>query len=139
MECVSDGRAALEAFDRHLPSVVLMDLNMPGMDGMQLTELLRGKASTSNVPIVVLTGSGGSREWQHLAKLGADGFLVKPVNGKDIATLLRRVIADRARESSVLSRPSDVAPYDAETIRAGREAVSVERSEPLTSLKSKAS
>jgi DNA-binding NarL/FixJ family response regulator len=93
---------------------------------MQLTELLRGKASASNVPIVVLTGSGGSREWQHLSKLGADGFLVKPAHGQDIATLLRRVLADRVRETPLLSSRRELAPHEAETVRQGPEPVSME-------------
>ena len=79
---------------------------MPKIDGMQLTELLRKNLTEARVPIIVLTGFGGSREWKHLAELGADGFLVKPVNGQDLAMLVRRVLADRSRDHAAFSSVS---------------------------------
>jgi serine/threonine-protein kinase len=107
VEGVSDGNAALEAFRMRTPSVVLLDLNMPNIDGMQLTERLRKDLTGARVPIIVLTGYGGSREWKHLAELGADGFLVKPVNAQDLAMLVRRVLADRSRDTPLLSVPPE--------------------------------
>jgi serine/threonine protein kinase len=99
VELVSDGQAAVEAFDARRHSVAIVDLRMPKLGGSELIELLRGRRAAQNVPIVVLTGSGGPAEWRRLATLGADGFLVKPVNVKDVATLLRRVLAERARNT----------------------------------------
>ena len=99
MELVADGRAAIEAFDVHPPSVALVDLHMPGLGGSELIEVLRSRPGAQNVPIVVLTGSGGPSEWRRLSKLGADGFLVKPVNGTDVAMLMRRVLVERARQT----------------------------------------
>jgi serine/threonine-protein kinase len=119
VECVADGRAALEAFDRRTPSVVILDLRMPQIDGAQLTELLRSRITASNVPIVVLTGSGGPREWKRLSELGADGFLVKPVNVKDVSTLLRRVLADRARDTPLLTPPVERIDRDRGTVVEG--------------------
>jgi serine/threonine-protein kinase len=116
IECVADGRAALEAFDRRTPSVAILDLRMPQIDGAQLTELLRGRITASNVPIVVLTGSGGPREWKRLSELGADGFLVKPVNVKDVSTLVRRVLADRARDTPLLAPPAEHVDDDRGTV-----------------------
>jgi serine/threonine protein kinase len=98
VECVSDGQEAVEAFDRYRHSVAIVDLRMPRIGGSDLIELLRGRKAARGVPIVVLTGSGGSAEWKRLSALGADAFLVKPVNVKDVATLLRRVLAERARD-----------------------------------------
>jgi serine/threonine-protein kinase len=112
VECVADGRAALDAFDRHTPSVAILDLQMPRINGSQLTELLRSRITASSVPIIVLTGSGGPREWKHLSELGADGFLVKPVNVKDVSTLLRRVLADRTRDTPLI--PGPLVPIDRE-------------------------
>jgi CheY-like chemotaxis protein len=54
VECAADGRTALAAFDRVRPSVVVTDLNMPGLDGMQLTGLLRKRDPGSAIPIIVL-------------------------------------------------------------------------------------
>jgi len=95
IECVGDGSAALAAFDRRRPSLAIIDLQMPNLDGIQLTGLLRARDGTDAVPIVVISGSGGPAEWKRLSAMGADGFLLKPVNVKDVITLARRALAER--------------------------------------------
>jgi serine/threonine-protein kinase len=95
-ESVREGGAALEAFDARSHSVAIVDLQMPDLDGMQLTEILRTRDAARNVPIIVITASGGPAEWRRLAALGADGFLVKPVNVKDVVTLVRRALEERS-------------------------------------------
>ncbi len=103
VQCVADGRAALDAVIECEPSIAILDLQMPELDGIQLTELLRTRIRY--VPIVVLTGSGGPLEWQQLSRLGADGFLVKPVNVKDVAQMVTRVLDDRRRDTPLIPEP----------------------------------
>jgi eukaryotic-like serine/threonine-protein kinase len=100
VECVEDGRKAVEAFDRRPASVTVLDLQMPEMDGMAVTAMLRSRPQAQQVPIIVLSASGGSKEWQLLAQLGADRFLVKPVNLDDLISTIRR--ATRERSSSTV-------------------------------------
>jgi serine/threonine-protein kinase len=95
VECVSDGAAALEAFEKKAPSVLIVDLQMPNMDGLELTKRLRANEGTRTMPILVVTASGGPNEWKELSALGADGFLVKPVNMTDVVTLVRRALEER--------------------------------------------
>ena len=97
IECVADGRAALEAFDRKRPSVVLLDLDMPALDGLELTGLLRARESSARMPILVMTGSGGPDEWKRLSAMGADRFLVKPVHLEDMVAQVRRALRERNR------------------------------------------
>ncbi|MDP9001442.1 MAG: protein kinase [Myxococcota bacterium] len=97
VECVADGRAALEAFDRKAPSVAILDLWMPGIDGLELTRLIRARDTSATTPIIILTASGGSEEWKQLADSGADRFLVKPVVLDDVVTLVRRSLNERAK------------------------------------------
>lgn len=96
IECVADGVAALAAFDRKAPSVAILDLRMPGIDGMELTRLLRERGTSPTMPIIILTASGGAAEWRRLSSLGADRFLVKPVIMDDVVALVRRAIDERA-------------------------------------------
>jgi len=105
IECVTDGRSAIDAFDRRRHSVAIVDLRMPILDGIELTGLLRARDEASLTPIIVLTASGGPPEWKRLAAMGADGFLVKPVDMRDVVTLVRRAIADRSRSGSIHSGP----------------------------------
>jgi serine/threonine-protein kinase len=101
---VGDGVAALEAFETQPYSVVLVDLEMPEIDGAKLTLLLRSLDASERTPIIVLTAAGGPREWQRLSALGADAFLIKPVNADDVELVIRRTL--RSRHSGLpLSRP----------------------------------
>ncbi|HEY8038439.1 MAG TPA: protein kinase [Polyangiaceae bacterium] len=97
IEAVEDGAQALAAFDAHPPSVAIIDLAMPVLDGLALTGLLRARVAAARMPIIVLTASGGPEEWKRLLAMGADGFLVKPANMADLATLVRRALGDRSR------------------------------------------
>jgi serine/threonine-protein kinase len=94
---VSDGALALEAFCEKPYSVVLVDLMMPEMDGAKLTLELRAIDRAHNTPIIVLTGAGGPSEWRRLSALGADAFLVKPVDSDDVELVIRRTLRSRRR------------------------------------------
>jgi serine/threonine-protein kinase len=96
IECVADGNSVVEAFDRRVPSVVILDLHMPKLDGVAATTLLRAKPSAGNVPIIIMTASGGPKEWELLASLGADRFLVKPINLDDFVSTIRRALRERS-------------------------------------------
>jgi eukaryotic-like serine/threonine-protein kinase len=101
IECVSDGASAIAAFDREPASVVVLDLHMPNFDGMAVTAMLRARVSANMVPIIVVTASGGPKEWRLLTELGADRFLVKPVNLDDLVSTIRRAARERSRRSSL--------------------------------------
>lgn len=97
IECVTDGRQAVAAFNRKPPSVLVLDLQMPNMDGMGVTAFLRARSS-EHTPIIVLSASGGPEEWRRLLALGADRFLVKPVNMADVISTIRRAIRERSNK-----------------------------------------
>jgi serine/threonine-protein kinase len=92
-EC--DGFGAIAAFDRRPPSVVILDLCMPGLDGLQVTEQIRRREESRRVPIIIVTASGGPEQWGKLSDLGADGFLVKPISFDDVVALIRRSLRER--------------------------------------------
>jgi len=98
IECVADGRLAVAAFDRKAASVVVLDLQMPEMDGMAVTALLRARRS-ERTPIIVLSAAGGPKEWQMLASLGADRFLLKPISLDDLVSTIRRAVRERTSHS----------------------------------------
>jgi serine/threonine-protein kinase len=96
IECVANGRLAVEAFDRRTPSVVVLDLHMPELDGFGVTATLRTRPSARSVPIIIMTALGGPKEWETLSVLGADRFLVKPVNLDDFVSTVRRAVRERS-------------------------------------------
>jgi eukaryotic-like serine/threonine-protein kinase len=89
IETVQDGEAALRAIDREPASLAVIDLDMPGMNGVELTAALRERHS---LPIVVCTASGGAPDWRLLSSIGADGFLVKPIDPYALVALARKMV-----------------------------------------------
>jgi CheY-like chemotaxis protein len=106
VECVADGRRAVEAFDLKPASVVVLDLQMPELDGMAVTALLRSRPNAQQVPIVVVSASGGPKEWTMLASLGADRFLLKPVPLDDLVSAIRRATRERSSGAPSVPRPA---------------------------------
>jgi serine/threonine-protein kinase len=94
VECVSDGQAALDAIDRKPADLAVVDLDMPGMNGIELTAALRaGETRDRRIAILVVTAFGGAPDWKLLSGLGADGFLLKPIDPYALVALARRTIA----------------------------------------------
>ena len=96
VECVANGRSAVEAFDRDPASVVMLDLRMPELDGVETTRQLRSRVAARSVPIIIVTASGGAKEWALLSSLGADRFVVKPVHLDDLVNTIRRSLRERS-------------------------------------------
>jgi eukaryotic-like serine/threonine-protein kinase len=96
VDCVADGKEAFASFTTKAPSAAIIDLNMPSMDGLELTSLIRASESSSAMPIIVLTGEGGPDEWRRLSAMGADRFFVKPVVLDDVVTAVRRALRERS-------------------------------------------
>ena len=96
VECFANGKLLVEAFEHQLPSVVVLDLHMPELDGVGCTALLRAKPSARMIPIIIMTAMGGPKEWELLSSLGADRFLVKPISMDDLVSTIRRVLRERA-------------------------------------------
>lgn len=96
VEGVCDGEAGLEAALTRLPHLVVSDLDMPRLNGVELTAALRSEPRTSRVPIVVATGVGGATDWRVLSALGADGFLVKPFDPAALIALVENLLAMEA-------------------------------------------
>ncbi|MCA9712346.1 MAG: protein kinase, partial [Myxococcales bacterium] len=76
---VRDPLAALSVIESRPPALIITDLQMPRLSGVEFVAALRESPSTRDVPVVVLTGVGGARDWQQLVRMGVRQFLVKPV------------------------------------------------------------
>jgi DNA-binding NarL/FixJ family response regulator len=91
----SSGEEALQAYRRLHPDVVLMDLNLPGMNGIETTEALRKDSPTAR--IVVLTAYRGDVQAIRAFKAGAVGYLLKNMLRKELLDTIRVVAAGRKR------------------------------------------
>jgi DNA-binding response OmpR family regulator len=91
----ADGVQALDAVDRHAPDVILLDLNLPGLDGYSVLQQLRSRAATSRIPVIVLTAKGDEDNEVRVFQLGADDFLTKPFRARALSARLEAVLSRR--------------------------------------------
>ncbi|HXK61693.1 MAG TPA: response regulator [Acidobacteriota bacterium] len=73
------------------PRVVLLDLKLPKVDGIEVLKALRGDDRTKKIPIVVLTSSSDERDVVETYKLGVNSYIVKPVNFEKFAEVIREL------------------------------------------------
>ena len=80
---------ALRALEKHIPDLILMDIQLPGMDGLQLTRHLRRDASLNGVPIVAFTASAIKGDEDVARAAGCDGYITKPIDTRTFASVVR--------------------------------------------------
>lgn len=86
-----DGREAVELFRKHQPAAVLLDLNMPGMDG---TDVLREiRASGSDAKVIVLTAQASQSAVEECLANGADAFIRKDTSKDEILSTLEKILS----------------------------------------------
>ncbi len=90
-----NGVEALDQVDRHAPDVVVLDLNLPDMDGYSVLSQLRSRPATRKTPVIVLTAKGDEDNEVRVFELGADDFLTKPFRAKALSKRLEVVLARR--------------------------------------------
>jgi CheY-like chemotaxis protein len=86
----SNGHEAVELARKHLPDLVLMDIQLPDLDGVSALEQLRSEASTGTIPVIALTAFAMTEDRGRLLDAGFDGYLSKPI---DVRTLPDTVLA----------------------------------------------
>ena len=86
------GAAGLRQAREERPDVVLLDMMMPGMDGVETFHALKADPETAGIPVVFLTAKGMSSEGERVRSLGARGVLVKPFDPMALPRLLRGLL-----------------------------------------------
>ena len=90
-----NGVEALDQVDRHAPDVVVLDLNLPGMDGYSVLSELRARPATRHLPVIILTAKGDEDNEVRVFELGADDFLSKPFRAKALTKRLELILSRR--------------------------------------------
>lgn len=94
---VGDGREALDHLERHRPDLVILDIMLPGVDGLEVLSSIRDGADT---PVILLSARGEETDRVLGLELGADDYLVKPFSPRELATRARAVLRRSARSKS---------------------------------------
>lgn len=90
VEVTGDGTAALAAIERKAPDLIVLDLMLPGLGGLQLTRTL--KLSSLNVPIIMLTAKGNETDKITGLELGADDYITKPFSPRELVARVKAVL-----------------------------------------------
>jgi len=90
VRCARDAKEALATLESFRPQLILMDIQLPGMDGLALTRVLKGDPRYSGVSIIGLTSYAMKGDEERILAAGCDGYIAKPI---DTRRLTRRVAA----------------------------------------------
>ncbi|MGO9241258.1 MAG: response regulator [Bryobacteraceae bacterium] len=87
-----DGIEALDSLRQHPVGLILSDINMPNMDGLQLLSAIKAQVTTKDVPVIMITTEGSSTKVMEAVSLGAAGYVRKPFTAEQIKEKLSGLI-----------------------------------------------
>src|SRR6187549_955194 len=90
-----DGREAVDLYPRYNPSIIVLDVMMPNMDGYEACQLIKQSPAGRTIPILMLTALTGAEDKIKALESGADDFLNKPINREELKTRIRSLIKIR--------------------------------------------
>ena len=108
----TDGRSGLDIASRHRPELIVLDVMMPGVDGLEVCRQLRGAEPTRQIPLIMLTARASEADRVVGLELGADDYVTKPFSPRELVArvkaVLRRSAPSDAREEGRILRHGDV-------------------------------
>jgi CheY-like chemotaxis protein len=93
-----DGKTALKSMEEELPDVVLLDIMMPEMDGMQVLDRIRTNPHSASVPVILVTGKAQDEDVLNGYKYGADYYITKPFTARQLLHGIGLVLGDGQSE-----------------------------------------
>ena len=128
------GDTALKAVSDWHPDLVLLDLNLPVLDGTEVCRILRSRDTTRNIPIVILTARTGEDDRVRGLELGADDYITKPFSLRELTARVRAVLRRRELQTGeaaplVYRGAHLVADFDAVSVTAGGRRIRLTRRE----------
>jgi two-component system phosphate regulon response regulator PhoB len=98
MICATNGDDALKSVRKSIPAVILLDLMLPDMDGLEITRLLKADAMTRSIPIIMLTAKGEEADIVTGLELGADDYITKPFSPRVMTARVKAVLRRKSQE-----------------------------------------
>ncbi len=93
INCLTDGQQCLDAVNKRMPDMILLDIMMPVLDGKAVCKQLKGSAETASIPILVLSGRSFQDDIEALYDLGADSYLVKPFSAENLFNEMNKFLS----------------------------------------------
>jgi CheY-like chemotaxis protein len=93
-----DGKSALRSLEQQLPDVVLLDIMMPEMDGIEVLDRIRANPQSASLPVILVTGKGQDEDVLAGYKYGADYYITKPFTARQLLHGIGLVLGDEQPE-----------------------------------------
>ena len=87
-----DANAALAELDKETPDLIILDVMMPGMNGIELCRVIRSRTETSNIPVLILSARGDAESVMRGMDAGANDYLPKPILHHDLVDKVRKML-----------------------------------------------
>ena len=92
VEPVADGEAVLERTRAFVTNLVIMDIQLPTVSGLELIEAIKGDSTLRAIPVLAVTAYAGKGDEERIRQAGADGYLAKPVSIGPFMTAVRKLV-----------------------------------------------
>ena len=99
-----NGLDALEKLAAQDINLILSDINMPYMDGIEFVKTLRADPNSSNIPVYMVSTESDPEEKERAFKTGANGYMVKPVTANQVVTVVKNILKETIFKSTTLGR-----------------------------------
>jgi two-component system alkaline phosphatase synthesis response regulator PhoP len=105
VEYADSGEEALGKIKKQYPDLILIDIMLPGMDGIEVCKVLRTENETAEIPIIMLTAKGEETDIVEGFELGADDYITKPFSPKILLSRIKAVLRRKVKEEAAPSTP----------------------------------
>jgi two-component system cell cycle response regulator DivK len=92
----STGKEALEYLDNQKPDLILMDIQLPSMDGLALTKQIKSNEKTKDIPIVAVTAYAMKGDKERILESGCDAYVSKPINTQELPQLIAGILGNES-------------------------------------------
>ncbi|MDD3051948.1 MAG: response regulator, partial [Candidatus Cloacimonetes bacterium] len=93
----NDSTEAVSYIRKIMPSLVILDKNMPGIGGIEIAEQLKRNKETEKIPIIIMTAYDDVADFHYLKQIGIDGYMVKPVDSKKIISMINSTLSKNSQ------------------------------------------
>ncbi len=98
VSCAASGEEALRLAQSEIPDLLVQDLMLPGIDGLEVTKILKNDSRTRDIPVVMLTAKGEEADIVTGLELGADDYITKPFSPRVLVARVRAVLRRKVKE-----------------------------------------
>jgi len=96
----SDGEEGVKSAGEKIPNLILMDIMMPKMDGLEATRIIKANTQTKQIPIIALTSYAMKGDRERTIEAGCDGYIAKPIDIQEVLKTIEHFLTIKEKEFS---------------------------------------